>query len=96
MPLYLVETITTFKHQYIIDCKEASHAEDTVVCNEATELDQKYLGETIVTTREITTNEFYSMLPTSMNGHLKDKIIHQVQYQAERPDYSSNIEGLGI
>ena len=96
MPLYLVETITTFKHQYVIDCKEASHAEDTVVMNEASELDQNYLGETIVTTREITTNEFYSMLPGSMNGHLKDKIIHQVQYSSERPDYSSNIEGLGI
>ena len=96
MSLYLVETITTFRHVYVIECKDESHAEDTVVMEEATELDQKCLGETIVSTREITKQEFNSMLPKSMNGHLGERIIHKVQYQSERPDYSSNVEGLGI
>ena len=54
MSLFVVETITTFRHYYVIDCLSAEHADDTVVMEEADELDQKYLGETIVSTRSIT------------------------------------------
>jgi len=67
MPLYLVETVTQFRNRYVIECKSAEHAEDTVVCDEAKEFSQKHLGENIIGTREITTTEF-----THMNKELSE------------------------
>jgi len=97
MALYLVETVTMFRHYYVVDAKEADHAGDTVVCQDAEEFDQKYLDEVITTTREITTEEFNQMAETAMNGHLGEKIIYRVDYSDnERPNYSSNVEGIGI
>jgi hypothetical protein len=80
MPLFIVETITTFRHYYAIECESAEHAEDTVVMEEASELDQKWLGETIVSSREITLAEYDSLARESINGHLGDKMIHKVNY----------------
>jgi len=67
MPLYLVETVTQFRNRYVIECKSAEHAEDTVVCDEAKEFSQKHSGENIIGTREITTTEF-----THMNKELSE------------------------
>jgi PhoPQ-activated pathogenicity-related protein len=80
MSLFLVETITTFRHYYVIDCESAEHAEDTVVMQEAAELDQKCLGETIVSTRAIAQTEYNALSKESVNGHMGDKMIHTVQY----------------
>ena len=80
MSLFLVETITTFRHYYVIDCLSAEHADDTVVMQEAAELDQKCLGETIVSTRAITQTEYNVLSKESVNGHMGDKMIHKVQY----------------
>jgi hypothetical protein len=80
MSLFVVETITTFRHYYVIDCLLAEHAEDTVVMQEAAELDQKCLGETIVSTRAITQTEYNVLSKESVNGHMGDKMIHKVQY----------------
>jgi len=80
MSLFLVETITTFRHYYVIDCLSAEHAEDTVVMEEAAELDQKCLGETIVSSRAITQTEYNVLSKESVNGHMGDKMIHTVQY----------------
>jgi hypothetical protein len=80
MALYLVETITTFRHYYVIDCLSAEHAEDTVVMQEAAELDQKCLGETIVSSRQITQNDYNVLLKESVNSHMGDKMIHKVNY----------------
>jgi len=97
MALYLVETVTMFRHYYVVDAKEADHAGDTVVMQEAEEFDQQYLGETIVSTREITKKEFFQMADTAMNGHLGEKIIHRIDYSwQDRPNYSSNVDGIGI
>jgi predicted nucleic-acid-binding protein len=80
MALYLVETITTFRHYYTIECESAEHAEDTVVMEEAAELDQKCLGETIVSTRQITQADYNGLLKESVNSHMGDKMIHKVNY----------------
>jgi PhoPQ-activated pathogenicity-related protein len=94
MPLFIVETITTFRHYYAIECESAEHAEDTVVMQEAQELDQKCLGETIVSTREITTKEFYQIAKDSMNGHLAEKMIHKVDYgNPNQHNHTSNVDG---
>lgn len=97
MALYLVETVTMFRHYYVVDALEANHADDIVTCQEAEEFDQKYLDEVITSTREITTNEFNQMSDTAVNGHMGEKIIYRTNYsQADRPNYSSNVEGIGI
>ena len=80
MSLFLVETITTFRHYYVIDCLSAEHADDTVVMQEAAELDQKCLGETIVSSRQITQNDYNVLLKESVNSHMGDKMIHKVNY----------------
>lgn len=80
MALFIVETITTFRHYYAIECESADHAEDTIICDEVDELDQKCLGETIVSTREITKSEFNLLARESVNGHMGETLIHKVNY----------------
>ena len=50
------------------------------VMEEAVELDQKFLGETIVSTRGITQSEYNAILKESVNSHMGDKMIHKVNY----------------
>lgn len=93
MPLYVVETINTFRHRYVIECKNLEHAYDTVVSGEAVEFSQMYLGEQVVSGREITTEEFHHMnkaleehgdgtsyQPESGSPWLGEKVIHRVDY----------------
>lgn len=95
MPLYVVETLQTFRHKYVVECISAEHADDTVVMNEADEFSQMYLGEQIITTREITYEEFHRMSkaleqfgdgtsyqPESGSPWMGDKMIHKVNYDA--------------
>ena len=80
MALYLTETVSMFRHTYVIECKSLEHAYDTITMNEAEELDQSFLTETIVSGREITKEEFAEIVKTSMNGHLGERAIHTVNY----------------
>lgn len=94
MPLFVVETIQTFRHKYVIECNEAEHAGDAVVMNEADEFSQTFLGEQIVTTREITMEEFHRMNAAIENGYgdgtsyqpesgspwMGEQMIHKVDY----------------
>lgn len=96
MPLFVVETIQTFRHKYVIECKNLEHAYDTVTMNEAEEFSQMYLGEQIVTGREITKEEYNKMVNDLQNGHgdgthyqpesgspwMGDRLIHKVDYNA--------------
>lgn len=94
MPLFVVETINTYRHKYIIECKELDHAFDTVVCEEAQDFSQMHLGENIVTGREITYEEFHRMnsalenhgdgtsyQPESGSPWMGEKMIHVVNYE---------------
>lgn len=59
--LVLVETIATFRHRYVVELREddpAEYACDTVTMEDALETAQEYLGETIVSHRVITEDEF--------------------------------------
>lgn len=93
MPLFVVETISQFRNRYVIECQEADHAEDTVTMNEADEFSQMHLGETILTTREITYEDFMRMnkaleqygdgskyRPESGSPWMGDRMIHRVDY----------------
>lgn len=69
--LFLVDTITTFRHKYVIAADELEHAYDEVTMRESgnaadhfEEVTQRYLGEIITDGREITQAEFAALLST--------------------------------
>ena len=93
MPLFVVETIQTFRHRYVVDCKSLEHAYDTVTMEEADEFSQMHLGEQIVTGRGISKEEFIDMnksleshgdgthyRPESGSPWMGEKMIHVVKY----------------
>jgi hypothetical protein len=94
MPLFVVETISTFRHKYVIECKNVEHALDTVACEEAVEFSQMHLGEQIVTGKEITSEDFDRMndalnkygdgtsyQPETGSPWMGNKIIHVIDYE---------------
>jgi hypothetical protein len=93
MPLFIVDTITTTRMRYVIDAKEASHAEDEVTMIDSgnpddffEEFSQRFLGETIVDTRKITKKEFDKMLKelevNKEGSHwMGDELIRTIKYK---------------
>lgn len=87
MPKYLVETVSMHRIRYVVSCKSAEHACDSVVCNEPEqEFSQKHLDEIITSTREISDEE-YLRLFNEDNDYLKSwdnekkfSLIHKVEY----------------
>lgn len=71
MAKVLVETVSTFRHRYVIETPDdhPEYALDTVVCNEAEEVSQMFLDETIVSHRVITDAEYLDMFDED-NGYL--------------------------
>jgi hypothetical protein len=57
MPKFLVETVSMFRHRYVIECENIDHAKDAVVMNEADEFGQEHIDENIFSCREITDAE---------------------------------------
>lgn len=91
MPLYLVETVSIFRHRYVVEAKEEEHATDEVVYNlsdsEFKEFSQHHVDECITSVREIKDEEFESLFDKD-NDYLKDwdphlkrqKFINVVEY----------------
>lgn len=93
MPLFLVETIATFRHRYVIDAECLEHAYDTVCAEEANDFSQKYLGEQILGGRKISRKKFEKLsksleangdgtvgMPEVGSPWMGDKQIHVVNY----------------
>ena len=85
MPKYLVETISYFRHRYVIDCDSAEHAKDTVTMNEAEEMSQLHIDESITSCREIDDTEYLRIFNED-NDYLRDwtdeqkfKFVHKVE-----------------
>ena len=97
MPLFVVDAIQMFRTRYVIECKEADHAGDTVTMNDAEQFSQMDLGERILTTKEITYEEFHRMNKAMEDSHgdgtsfqaesgspwMGEKMIHVVNYDME-------------
>jgi hypothetical protein len=94
MPLFVVETIATFRNKYVIECKSREDALDAVAMEEAPEYSQMYLGEQVMTAKEITRKEFNRMnnalsnygdgtsyQPESGSPWMGDQMIHVVDYR---------------
>lgn len=57
MKIFAVETVSTFRHVYFIECEDADHAKDAVTMCEADTYFQSHLGELIVSARPVTNTE---------------------------------------
>lgn len=75
MPLYMVETVSIFRHRYAVECKESEHATDTVVMGlddvNFKEFSQEHVDECITSVREIDTEDFLVLFDQD-NDYLKD------------------------
>jgi hypothetical protein len=86
MPRYLVETISYFRHRYVIDCDSAEHAKDTVTMDEAVEISQAHINESITGCREIDDTEYLRIFNEdndyleSWTDEEKFKFVHKVDY----------------
>lgn len=87
MPLFEVNTVSLFRHKYIIEAKNLDHAYDTVLVDNPESLTQKHLDETITDGRKIDRQEFERLCNDSANdssefsnAHLGTQIIHKVNY----------------
>lgn len=63
MAKVLVETVSMMRMRYVVETPDdhPEYALDTVVCDEGIEVSQLFLGETIVSHREITDAEYLDM-----------------------------------
>ena len=92
--LYLVDTIVTFRHKYVIEANELEHAYDEVTMrdsgadeDEFSEVTQLYMGETIIDGREISKKDFKKMLKAleadkrEVSSYwMGDKLIRKIDY----------------
>lgn len=90
MPLYLVDTIVSYRMKYVVEAKELSHAFDEVTMNDGllSELTQRCLGETITDGREVTIEEVNKLLQTykedqhELSSHwMGEKLINKAKYE---------------
>lgn len=86
--LYLVETVSIFRMRYVVEAKEAGHAEDEVVCNtgDLTEFSQKHVDECITSTRELTEEEYIKVFDQD-NDYLNSWDIEQKKRFINKIDY---------
>lgn len=97
----LVETLSQYRMRYVIEvpddhnekefpCSAIQWAEDTVTMEEMREFSQKWLGETIIGSREIDKPEILGLCDED-NGYLKswtdeekiDRLVTPIGYKGE-------------
>lgn len=71
MPKYLVETLTQYRIVYVVETENKEWAEETVWLDEAEEFGQTYLGEIVVSSREVDDDECIRV-HDQLNDYLKD------------------------
>lgn len=89
MPLYEIDTIITYRLKYVIESKEMTDAFDEIKSNTGfDEISQRFLGEQITGGREITMDEFHSLLRRLKNdpaefssAHMGVLGIHKINYE---------------
>lgn len=92
--LFIVDTLVTFRHRYVVEGNSLEHAYDEVVMKDSgneddyfEEVTQRCLGEQILDGREIDSKEFKRMLKSletdevEMSSHwLGEKLIRKINY----------------
>ena len=85
--LYLVETVSIFRHRYAVRARSLEHAYDSVTMGEVNELSQQHIDENIVSGRKITEEEYLAIFDQdndylqSWTEEQKLQPIHTVNYQ---------------
>jgi len=92
MPIYLINSISTFAMQHAIEADSMEHALDEMVMTEHDrnfdEVSQKWLGEQLIDVREVTKEELLDHLQKLsenkdyLTSHwMGEKLIHKVKYE---------------
>ena len=93
MPLFVVDTISTFRQRYVVEAETLEHAYDEVTMIDSgeeedrfEEFSQKWLGETIVDGRKIKMKHFHKMLEEdeNCNAWMGEKLIRKIDYDGSR------------
>lgn len=88
MKKYLVETVSIFRHRYVVEAKEEEHACDEVVCSGESlkEFSQYHVDENITSVRSIDDIEYLDLFDKD-NDYLKSwsdeekrKFINVIDY----------------
>ena len=86
MKKFVVETVSVFRHTYVIECESEEHAGDTVVMNEAEEFSQNHIDESIFSIREIADEDIIPLFDkenaylSSWTDEQKLAFVHRVSY----------------
>lgn len=92
MPIFIVDTISSFRMRYAVEAKTLEHAMDEVVMREGdtefAELTQKHIGYHITDGRSVTPTEFERMVKRlsedkdEVCSHwMGDALINKVNYE---------------
>ena len=92
MPIFLVDTLSTFRMKYAIEAETLEHAMDELVMTEHNrtfdEVTQRWLGEQIIEGREVSYEELLVLMnklekdKDEMSSHwMGDKLVHKVKYE---------------
>lgn len=92
MPIFLVDTLSTFRMKYAIEAETLEHAMDELVMTEHDrnfdEVTQRWLGEQIIEGREVSYEELLVLMnklekdKDEMSSHwMGDKLVHKVKYE---------------
>jgi hypothetical protein len=94
--LFLVETISFFRHRYVVKAKEESHALDEVTCNidnhEFEEFSQYHVDEVITSSRPISKEEYFELFDKD-NDYLKNWSEKQKLRFVNVIDYGEDEDG---
>jgi len=92
--LYLVETVSMFRMRYVIEAREASHAEDEFVMEigkeSFKEFSQHHMDEVIVSTRQLSATDYMNLFDAdndylnSWSDQEKMSMINTIQYEDEK------------
>jgi hypothetical protein len=89
MPIFIVNTISTFHFRYAIEAESLEHAYDAVTMRgcgkpeeDFNEFSQNWLGETIVDGREIKKKDFDKLIKEDKNccHWMGETLIHKIDY----------------
>ena len=93
--LFLVETVSIFRQRYVVEAKNAEHAQDEVVIATTGDYDenwkefsQHHVDECITSTREISKKEYLDLFDTD-NEYLKSWSVEQKMKSINKINYGN-------
>ena len=88
--LYLVETVSMFRMRYVVEAREAGHAEDEFVMENGKEtfkeFSQHHMDEVIVSTRELSATDYMELFDKD-NDYLKSWPVSKKMEYINSIDY---------